>query len=67
MRELANIMREIGNLQRIHGKYTVVYGNIRTWHLILCMSLAIVGGNKTQMRETHVQCVRVGGSARVPD
>ena len=67
MRELANIMREIGNLQRIHGKYTVVYGNIRTWHLILCMSLTIVGGNKMQMRETHVQSVRVGGSARVPD
>ena len=25
--------------------------------------MAIVGRNKTQMRETHMQCVRVGRSA----
>ena len=56
-------MREIGNLRRIYGKYTVVHKNIRTLNLILCVSLAIVGGNKMQMRETHAQCVKVGRSA----
>ena len=39
-----------------------MHKNIRTLHLILCMSIAIVGGNKTQMRESHAQCVRVGRS-----
>ena len=60
MRELANIMREIGSLRRIYGKYTVIHENIRTLRLILCVSIAILGGNKTQMRETHAQCMRVG-------
>ena len=60
MRELANIMREIGSLRRIYGKYTVIHENIRTLRLILCVSIAILGRNKTQMRETHAQCVRVG-------
>ena len=35
-------MREIGSLRRIYGKYTVVHENIRTLHLILCVSIAIV-------------------------
>ena len=59
---VSNIIGEIGNLWRIYGKYTVVHENIRTLHLILCMSIAIVGRNKSQMRETHAQCVRVGRS-----
>ena len=63
MRELAIIMREIGSLRRIYGKYTVIHENIRTLRLILCVRIAILGGNKTQMRETHAQCVRVGRSA----
>ena len=62
MRELANIMREIGSLRRIYGNYTVIHENIWTLRLILCASIAILGGNKTQMRETHAQCVRVGRS-----
>ena len=56
-------MREIGRLRRIYGKYTAMHENIRTLHLILCVSIAIVGGNKMQMRESHAQCVRVGRSA----
>ena len=62
MRELAIIMHEIGSLRRIYGNYTVIHENIRTLRLILCVSIAILGGNKTQMRETHAQCVRVGRS-----
>ena len=60
---VSNTMREIGSLRRIYGKYTAMHENIRTLHLILCVSIAIVGGNKTQMRESHTQCVRVGRSA----
>ena len=63
MRELAIIMREIGSLRRIYRKYTAMHENIWTLHLILCMSIAIVGGNKMQMCESHAQCVRVGRSA----
>ena len=59
---VSNTMREIGSLRKIYGKYTVVHENIRTLHLILCVSIAIVGGNKTQMRESHTQCMRVGRS-----
>ena len=57
-------MREIGSLRRIYGKYTVIHENIQTLRLILCASIAILGGSKTQieMRETHAQCVRVGRS-----
>ena len=40
-----------------------MHENIRTLRLILCVSIAIVGGNKTRMRESHAQCVRVGRSA----
>ena len=60
---VSNIMREIGSLRRIYEKYTVMHENIRTLNLILCVGIAIVGGNKTQMRESHAQCVRVGRSA----
>ena len=62
MRELANIMHEISSLWRIYGKYTVIHENIQTLRLILCMSIVILGRNKTQMRETHAQCMRVGRS-----
>ena len=55
-------MYEIGDLRRIYGTYTV-HQNIWTLHLVLCVSMAIVGRNKMQMRETHTQCVRVGRSA----
>ena len=56
MRELAIIMREIGSLRRIYGKYTVIHENIRTLRLILCVRIAILGGNKTQMRESWQVC-----------
>ena len=63
MCELA-IMCEIGDLRRIYELevYTFVHKNIQTLHLILCMSIAIVGGNKMQICETHAQCMRVGSS-----
>ena len=59
----SNVMREIGSLRRIYGKYTVVYENIRTLRLIPCVSIEILGGNKTQMRETHAQCVKLTRNA----
>ena len=39
---------------------TVIHENFWTLRLILCAIIAILGGNKTQMRETHARCVRVG-------